>query len=67
MAIYIRSQEELENLVVTMHSDGWSIHGLAGHFQMGRNRVRRILRENESKRDEGHDILAEKKRAPRES
>ncbi len=50
-----------------MHSAGWSIHGLARHFQMGRNRVRRILRKNESKRDEGHDILAEKKRAPRES
>ncbi len=67
MAIYITSHEELENLIVTMHSDGWSIRGLARHFQMGRNRVRRILRKNESKRDEGHDILAVKKRAPRES
>ncbi|MCP4601257.1 MAG: transposase [Proteobacteria bacterium] len=67
MAIYIQSREELENLVVTMHADGWSIRGLARHFQMGRNRVRRILRENESKRDQGHDILAEKKREPRGS
>lgn len=55
---FIRSREELENLLITMHRQGWSIRSLCRHFGMGRNSVRRVLRENEHRRDKGCDALA---------
>ena len=44
MTTIIQSREELERLLVTMNGDGWSIRGLARHFSISRNMVRRILR-----------------------
>ncbi|MCP4570500.1 MAG: IS21 family transposase [FCB group bacterium] len=67
MVEYIHSHEELRHLVVTKHADGWSIRGLARHFSMGRNTVRRILRQNRKARDEGHDVLSEIKPVRRAS
>lgn len=49
----IHGSEELEHKIVTMHLDGWSLRSLSRHFQMGRNRVRRILRNHQRRRDTG--------------
>ena len=62
MALVIRSREELEHLLVSMHAEGWSIRGLSRHFSIGRNTVRTILRKYRKQRDEGHDLLKEKKK-----
>jgi len=62
MAIFIHNREELEHLLVTMHSEGWSIRGLTRRFAISRNMVRRILRKHQTNRDNGHDILAERKK-----
>ncbi|MFQ5901821.1 MAG: IS21 family transposase [Thermodesulfobacteriota bacterium] len=62
MPLFVRSREELVHLLVTMHTDGLSIRGLAKQFKMSRNTVRRILKENRDQRDKGHDILAGKKK-----
>jgi len=68
MVKYIRNRQELEHQIITMHNDGWSIRSLARHFEMGRNAVRRILRSNQSHRNNGHDILnSETKQVPRKS
>jgi transposase len=54
--------------LVSMHSEGWRIRALSRHFKMGRNTVRRILRKHRKQRDEGHDVLQDKKsRVPRQS
>ncbi|MHC5076414.1 MAG: IS21 family transposase [Planctomycetota bacterium] len=42
--------------------EGWSIRGLSRHFSMGRDTVRKILRKYKKQRDEGHDVLREKKK-----
>ncbi len=63
---YIRNREELEHLIILKHSEGRSIRFLAGHFKIGRNTIRRILRRNKSNRDVGHDIV-EPKKTPRKS
>jgi len=57
MTTFIQSREELERLLVTMRGEGWSIRGLARHFSISRNMVRRILRKHQANRDQGHDIL----------
>jgi transposase len=69
MTNFIQSREELERLLVTMNSEGWSIRGLARYFSISRNMVRRILRKNRANRDQGHDILKDshKERAIRSS
>ena len=59
MVEYIRNHEELKHLVITKHAAGWSIRALSRHFAMGRNTVRRILRQNQKARDKGHDVLSE--------
>ena len=53
----IRSRKELENKVIIMHAEGWSIRELSRRFHLGRNTIRRILRGHTSRRDQGHDIL----------
>ena len=67
MVTFINNREELEHLLVTMHTDGWSIRGLSRHFKISRNTVRPILRKHEAHRDQGHDILAKRKRMVRAS
>jgi len=57
MTTFIQSREELERLLVTMNREGFSIRGLARHFSISRNMVRRILRKHQANRDQGHDIL----------
>ena len=59
MVEYIRNHEEFKHLVITKHADGWSIRALSRHFAIGRNTVRRILRQNQKARDQGHDVLSE--------
>ena len=66
MTRYIRSREELENLLITMHRQEWSIRALCRHFGMDRNSVRRALRGNAHRRDKGCDVLTEV-RAPRKT
>jgi len=68
MTLYVRNREELVHLIITMHAEGWTIRALSRHFQMGRNTLRGILRKNATARNEGHDILAQKrKQTPRQS
>jgi Transposase and inactivated derivatives len=58
LAVFIQSREEFEQQVIIMKTqDGWSIRGLARHFAVSRNMVRRILRNHDNLRDQGHDIL----------
>jgi transposase len=58
MIVFIRGRADLEQELVILHSQkGWTIRGLARHFGISRNMVRRILRKQERLRDEGHDIL----------
>ena len=60
MPHFITSKEDFLNQVITMNVDGWSIRAIARHFGVGRNTVRRILRDHQTKRDQGHDILPKK-------
>jgi transposase len=64
MALYVRDRQQLEHLLITMHTEGWSIRGLSSHFGIGRNTVRRILRKNRSQRDHGHDLVLGKHAKP---
>ncbi len=58
MSVFIRGRAQLEEELVLLHTQkGWSIRGLARHFGISRNMVRRILRRHGRLRDEGHDIL----------
>ena len=57
MSLYFRNREELEHAIVTMYGDGWSKRGLAAHFKMSRNTVRRILGKHKSQRETGHCAL----------
>jgi transposase len=62
MTTFIRNRQELEHLLVAMNGEGWSIRGLARHFSISRNTVRRILRGYADQRECGHDIVQEKQR-----
>ena len=65
MADFVASREELENLIVTMHAQGWKIRALCKHYKIGRNTVRRILRSHDRRRREGHEVPA--RSLPRQS
>ena len=54
------SREEVEQRLIIMHNEGWSIRSLCRHFGTSRNAVRRILRAHEKHRDQGHDILTKR-------
>jgi transposase len=63
MAIFIQNRQELEQRLVIMNTqEGWSIRALARHFGISRNMVRRILRNHDHLRDQGHDILLPNRR-----
>jgi transposase len=58
MTVFIQNRQELEQRLVIMKTqEGWSIRALARHFAVSRNMVRRILRNHNNLRDQGHDIL----------
>jgi len=64
MVIFIQSRQELEQRLVIMKTqEGWSIRALARHFAISRNMVRRILKNHDNLRDQGHDILLTDRRA----
>jgi len=64
MAVFIQNREEFEQRLVIMKTqEGWSIRALARHFAVSRNMVRRILRNHNNLRDQGHDILLTDRRA----
>ncbi|MBW2605822.1 MAG: IS21 family transposase [Deltaproteobacteria bacterium] len=65
--LFIRNREELEHQIITLHAEGWSIRALTRHFAMGRNTIRRIIRKNRSRREQGHDVLDQKKPVLRKS
>lgn len=61
-----RSRAELDNLVITYHQSGWSIHKLHRVLKLSRNTVRAILRRHQTQREQGHDLVVPtKQRAPR--
>ena len=64
MVTYIRNREDLENRIVAMRAEGWPIRGLARHFKISKNTVRKILRKNQDQRDNGHEALKIKKTRP---
>ena len=45
--------EAFENSLIYQFNQGWSIRRLAREYHCGRNRILRILRENERRRSEG--------------
>jgi transposase len=57
MVLYVRDRHELHHLIVTMCAEGWSVRALARHFGVSRNTVRRMLRTDQTQRDEGHNLL----------
>jgi transposase len=57
MIIFVRNRQDLVHQIILMRADGWGIRALSRHFGMGRNTIRRILREHQQKRDKGHDGL----------
>jgi transposase len=61
------SREELENLVVTRSRAGWSGRKLAKDLHISRNTVRQILRKVRKQRQQGHELVESKPRAPRGS
>ncbi|MCP3923125.1 MAG: IS21 family transposase [Desulfobacterales bacterium] len=61
MVLIVNSRQEMENLIVTMHLEGSSIRGLAKHFKISRNTVRKILKDHDAKREKGHNILLDQK------
>lgn len=61
------SREELENLVVTRTRAGWSRRKLAKDLGISRNTVRKILEKHQQQREEGHDLIEKKHRAPSSS
>lgn len=58
---------ELTHKIVMKHSDGWGIRTLARHFGVGRNRIRKILRNHDKQRSQGHDLVDKDLRIKRES
>lgn len=62
------SREQLVHEVVLRHARGESVRGIVRHLGVGRNTVRRILRWQQQQRNQGHDLLVDKKPAlPRAS
>jgi transposase len=55
MVVFVRNRQELEHQIILMHAEGWGIRALSRYFNMGRNTIRRILRNHHEKRDIGHD------------
>lgn len=62
MIPFLRNRQELEHHLILMHGEGWSIRGLARHFSISRNTIRKILRKNDNQREHGHDIASEQKK-----
>ena len=56
--------ESLENTVITLHGQGWSIRRISGELFISRRRIRRILISNSVLRDTtpGEEITPKKKR-----
>ena len=67
MVVFVRNRQDLEHQIIILHADGWSIRALCRHFAMGRNTIRRIIRNNRSQRENGHDAVAPKKPVLRKS
>ena len=53
--------ELLDNMVVTLHSRGWSLREIARELGISRGRVRRIMNRNRHQRETGRDCQKEKK------
>lgn len=49
--------ESIENSVITLHSRGWTIRRISREFGISRERVTRILRRNNQKRETGQATL----------
>jgi len=54
--------ESLENNVVTLHARGWSIRRLSREFGISRDRVGRILLQNQHKRETGSEYRLKPKK-----
>jgi lambda repressor-like predicted transcriptional regulator len=54
---FLRNRQELEHTLILMHHEGSSIRELSRQFHLGRNTVRRILRAQAHRRDDGHEVL----------
>ena len=67
MVLIVRNRQDLEHQIILMRAEGWGIRALAHHFDMSRNTIRRILRKNQAQRDNGHDVLDQRKPIVRKS
>lgn len=57
----------LRHLLITRHQEGWSIRALSRHFDISRNRVRRILRDAQRQRNNGNILPLKIAGIPRKS
>jgi len=62
MVLYVTDRQQLHHLIITMHAEGSSIRALSRHFGVSRNSVRRMLRADRAQREQGHDLLLDKKK-----
>jgi len=67
MVLFVRDRQDLEHQIIILYAQGWAIRALARRFDMGRNTIRRIIRKNRDRRDEGHDVLEKSKPVRRKS
>jgi transposase len=58
----IASGDDLAHRIVLQRRQGTSIRALGRQYDISRNTVRRILRDNATQREQGHDVLAAPKR-----
>jgi transposase len=55
--MFLHNRQEMEHSLILLHHEGRSIRDLSREFHLGRNTVRRILRAQVRRRDQGHEIL----------
>jgi transposase len=56
--------EAFENSVIYQYNQGWSVRRLAREYHCGRNRILRVIRENEHRRAMGTDPVKEPRACP---
>jgi transposase len=57
MVVFVRNRQDLDHQIIVLYVQGWSIRALSRNFAMGRNTIRRIIRNNRNRRQRGHDAL----------
>ena len=67
MVFFVRNKQDLDHQIILLYAEGWSIRSIARHFNMGRNTIRKIIRNNIEQREQGHDVISERRPVLRKS